>query len=127
LLKEATGMSTPDDRRIRFLSPLFRGGTLLLNPFKTPSTRKEKHPESEMKDVLVSGCTASEYSYDALIGGTYHGAMTYHALQIIRAMNYRITYKQLEAQLEHAVEAAGYPQHPQVEGKRRNQRRQIFT
>jgi hypothetical protein len=121
------GLKTPDDRRIRFLSPSLRGERLLANPWKSPSKRSQKHPESGMKDILISGCKDSEYSYDALIGGVYHGAMTYHALEIIQAMKYRVTYRQLETQLEYKLEDAGYPQHPQVEGKRKHLRRQIFV
>jgi hypothetical protein len=53
--------------------------------------------------------------------------MTYFALQAIRAANYRITYGQLDARLSYLVEQGGYEQSPQVEGKSRNKKRQIFT
>ena len=36
-----------------------------------------------MKHVLLSGCRDIEVSYDAYMGGSYHGAMTYHALKAI--------------------------------------------
>ena len=64
---------------------------------------------------------------DALIGGTYHGAMPYYAIQAIQAANYQITYAQLDGRLNFLLDDAGYPQHPQVEGKRQNQKRQIFS
>ena len=80
-----------------------------------------------MKEILISGCTDKEYSYDALIGGVYHGAMTYFALQAIKAANYQITYAQLHERLNFLVEEAGYPQHPQLEGNIENKKRQIFT
>ena len=50
-----------------------------------------------MKQVLLSGCTDKEYSYDALIDGAYNGAMTFHAIHAIRAADYQITYGQLQA------------------------------
>jgi metacaspase-1 len=121
------GIATPDDRRVRFLSPALRGDPVLENPFKVSPHRMEKYPERKMKEVLLSGCTDKEYSYDALIGGTYHGAMTYYALQVIRAANYRITYDQLHTRVNFLLAEAGYPQHPQLEGNRSNKRRQIFT
>ena len=80
-----------------------------------------------MKEVLLSGCTASEYSYDALIGGTYHGAMTYFAIKAIRDASYAITYAQLHSRLRYLLDEAGYPQHPQLEGSATNKKKQIFT
>jgi hypothetical protein len=80
-----------------------------------------------MKDVLLAGCTPNEYSYDALIDGTYHGAMTYYALQAIKAADFRITYAQLHARLRYLLDANGYPQHPQLEGNAQNKKKQIFS
>ena len=121
------GLSTPDDRRARFLSPALRGEKVLENPWKARPKGKEKHPESEMKDILLSGCTDKEYSYDAMIGGKYHGAMTYFAIKTIREANYEITYAQLHSLLQYQLDEAGYPQHPQLEGRIENKKRQIFT
>jgi hypothetical protein len=53
--------------------------------------------------------------------------MSFHALKAIRDADYRITYGQLGSRVAYLVEEAGYPQHPQLEGNRRNKRRQIFT
>lgn len=121
------GLKTPDDRRVRFLSPALRGQPVLENPWRARPKTRDKYPESRMKEVLLSGCTDKEYSYDALIGGVYHGAMTYYALQAIRAANYQITYQQLHARLLYLLDDAGYPQHPQLEGRKANKKRQILT
>lgn len=119
-------LKTPDDRRVRFLNPALRGGTVLPNPWKARPKRLA-YPESKMREVLLSGCTDKEYSYDAMIGGVYHGAMTYYALQAIRQANYQITYAQLHSQMTYLLDEAGYPQHPQLEGRSQNKKRQIFT
>ena len=50
------GLKTPDDRRVRFLSPAFFGKPILRNPWKAKPKGKIKYPESKMKDVLLSGC-----------------------------------------------------------------------
>ncbi len=121
------GLKTPDDRRIRFLNPALMGMKVLENPFKAKPKGKIKFPESKMKDVLLSGCSDKEYSYDALIGGTYHGAMTYYALQAIKELNYQITYQQVHDRLQVLLDDGGYPQHPQLEGKKTNKKRQIFS
>jgi hypothetical protein len=120
-------LKTPDDRRVRFLNPALIGKPVLSNPFLTGNRSKAKYPQSKMKDILLSGCTASEYSYDALIGGKYHGAMTYFAIQAIRESGYNITYAQLRSRLIYLLDAAGYPQHPQLEGTTANKKKRIFS
>jgi len=120
-------LRTPDDRRVRFLHPSLLGRPLLSNPWQAQDRSKNKYPQAKMKEILLSGCKASEYSYDALIGGKYHGAMTYYALQAIHHANYEITYAQLHSRLNHLLDDAGYPQHPQLEGTTANKKKQIFT
>jgi len=120
------GLKTPDDRRVRFLNPALMGRKLLENPWKAKPKGKIKYPESQMKDVLLSGCSDKEYSYDARIGGVYHGAMTYFALKAIQEANYQITFQQLHTRLLHLLDDAGYPQHPQLEGRKANKKKQVF-
>ena len=127
IVENIPGLRTPDERRVRFLNPALRGDPVLPNPWKARPKRQEKYPESGMTEVLLSGCTDKEYSYDALIGRTYHGAMTYHAIQAIRDANYRLTYAQLHARLQPLLDDAGYNQHPQLEGRTEHKRRQIFA
>jgi hypothetical protein len=119
------GMRTPDDRRVRFLSPALRGLPVLANPWTAKPKRQIKYPESKMNEILLSGCTDKEYSYDAYFDGIYHGAMTFYALGAMRAANYQLTYAQLHARLGNLIE--DYPQHPQLEGKAANKKRQIFA
>ena len=121
------GLKTPDDRRVRFLNPALRGQAVLENPWKAKPKSKEKYPESNMKEILLSGCSDKEYSYDALIGGTYHGAMTYFALQAIQTAEYKITLQQLYTRVNFLLDDAGYPQHPQLEGRIANKKRLIFS
>jgi len=119
------GLRTPDDRRVRFLSPALRGGKVLQNPWKARPKRTEKHPESAMKDVLLSGCTDKEYSYDANIDGTYHGAMTFYALKAIREAPQALTYNRLHSRITSLI--GDYPQHPQLEGSNANKRLKLFA
>jgi hypothetical protein len=119
------GMRTPDDRRIRFLSPALRGLPVLQNPWKAKPKRPPKYTEEGMTEILLSGCTDKEYSYDAEIDGKYHGAMTYYALQAIAKAGGKLTYAQLHSRILNLID--DYPQHPQLEGKRANKKRLIFT
>ncbi len=127
VMENIPGLKLPDDRRLRFLSPAFRGDPVLENPWKAKPKRHEKYPEKKMKEVLLTGSTDREYSHDAFFSGTYHGAMTYYALQAIQAANYKITYAQLASRVNFLIEDAGYPQHPQLEGNNKNKKRLIFS
>ena len=121
------GLKTPDDRRVRFLSPALRGDTVLENPWKAKPKGEVKYPESQMKEVLLTGCSDKEYSYDAMIGGRYHGAMSYFALQAIRQANFTPTWQQMYTQLSNTIDSAGYPQHPQLEGPRSKKKLTVFS
>jgi hypothetical protein len=118
----------PDDRRVRFLNPRIRGDEELtpteLNTAR--SKRPEKYPESGMKEILLSGASDRQYATDAIIDNSYHGAMTYFAIQAIRQANYQITYQELIERLRDLI-AADYSQDPQLEGKDENKQKQIFS
>lgn len=125
-LNEIPGMELPDDRRVRFLSPALRGAPVLEDPWSA-KPKRSKYPQTKMKEVLLSGCTAREYSYDAMIDGKYHGAMTYFAIHAIREANYQLTYAQLVSRLNFFLRRANYPQHPQLEGSKENKKKPLFT
>ncbi len=80
-----------------------------------------------MNHVLLSGCRDVEVSWDAKIGGTYHGAMSYHALKAIRDAGSQITWAELAERLQVMLDDAGYDQHPQLEGPDDSKQRQVFT
>lgn len=115
------------DRRLRFLDPSLLGYKIVSNFFRFIRRKSEKYPESEMKEILLSGCKSLEYAHDDKFMGEYHGAMSYFALQTIREANYQITYAELAKKLNKKIEQAGYQQHPQLEGKQENKERQIFV
>jgi hypothetical protein len=80
-----------------------------------------------MKETLLSGSSDKEYSYDARIDSVCHGAMTFHALKAIREVNYSITWQQLHGRLLYLLDDAGYPQHPQLEGRKEDKRLRLFS
>lgn len=94
---------------------------------KLRSSHRKGYPQSGMKETLLSGCESTEYSYDAQIGGTFHGAMTYYAIEAITEANYRITYADLARVVNEKLLAEGYRQTPQLEGKTKNKKKQIFV
>ncbi len=121
------GLRTKDKRRVRFLNPALIRRTRLLPDSQRTKPRGRIGTQSGMRHVLVAGCRDDEYSYDARIGSTFHGAMTYHAIKVIRAARYKITPAQLTRELNRRLPDAGFDQHPQVSGQAAAKRRPIFT
>ena len=72
-------------------------------------------PETGMPELLISGCSDSEYSYDAEINGRYNGAMSALAIQVIR-QNPKITYNDFYTRLRQLLPSSDFPQTPQLEG-----------
>ena len=121
------GLTFPDHRRVRFLNPALLGRHIVNDPIALAPKGKLAFPQAGMSHVLLSGCTDHEYSYDAQIGDSYHGAMTYHAIKAITDANFKLTYAGLAKRLQPMLDAAGYYQHPQLEGPSEYKRRQLFT
>jgi len=114
-------------RWARFLNPALRGAPVLKDPLRARPNQSEKYVESDMRELLLSGCTALESSYDDRIDGVFHGAMTYYALKAIRDANYTLTYTELHDRLTGLLKETNYRQHPQLEGAAASKTRQVFT
>lgn len=82
-------------------------------------------PESGMPEILISGCSDSEYSYDAEFNGRPNGAMTAFAIQVIK-QNPNVTYREFFAGLRNLLPSNDYPQSPQLEGSDANKDRKLF-
>ena len=82
-------------------------------------------PEADMPEILITGCTDREYSYDAEFDGRPNGAMTASAIRVIM-QNPDITYRQFHAGLRALLPSSDYPQTPQLEGSNANKDRKIF-
>jgi hypothetical protein len=98
----------PDNARPRFL-PLYG-----ISESRVVSQRFLL-PEAGMPELLISGCSNSEYSYDAFINGRYNGAMTAMAIRVIRQYP-GLTYSEFYARLRSLLPSSEYPQTPQLEG-----------
>ncbi|MBN1479689.1 caspase family protein [candidate division KSB1 bacterium] len=89
------------------------------------ATLKKKFLEdADMLELLISGCTDSEYSYDAEINGRWNGAMTAYAVSEMRAGQ---TYNEFYEKLRQHLPSDDYPQTPQLEGSDANKNRPVFA
>ncbi len=82
-------------------------------------------PESGMKEILISGCSDSEYSYDAFINGRYNGAMSRYAIDTIKA-NKTANYDEIYSALRSLLPSSSYPQTPQLEGNEGQKTSRLF-
>jgi hypothetical protein len=82
-------------------------------------------PEGDLPEILITGCSDSEYSYDAEFDGRPNGAMTSMALGVIR-QNPNATYREFHAALRVLLPSDDYPQSPQLEGSDANKDRRLF-
>lgn len=79
--------------------------------------------EEDMVEILLSGCSDKEYSYDAYINGRYNGAFTRYALDVLQPGQ---TYAQFHTEVRKKLPSNSYPQTPQLEGKAANKARVMF-
>lgn len=108
----------------RFLPP--EDDAHALRALMLPVRRRAFYPESSMNHVLLTGCNAMEYSYDAYFNGRYNGAMSYFSIQLIGSKPDR-TWAELHAELRKLLPSTQYPQSPQLEGSDANKGRPILS
>jgi len=82
-------------------------------------------PEADMPEILVSGCSDSEYSHDVDFDSRPNGAMTALPLRVIK-QNPDVTYSEFYAGLHELLPSEDYPQTPQLEGSDANKDRKLF-
>lgn len=82
-------------------------------------------PEADMLEILITGCSDSEFSYDAEFNGRPNGAMTAMALHVIQ-QNPSATYRDFHTRLRVLLPSEEYPQSPQLEGSDANKDRRLF-
>jgi hypothetical protein len=114
------GLRTPDDRRVRFLSPALMGKQLSPNPWST------KAHKNDWNALVFMASSAYQYAYEAYIDGEYHGAFSYAAIQMIRAAGGELSAPLLKKQTALWLDNNGFTQHPQLLGKLPKGRKRLF-
>jgi metacaspase-1 len=120
----ARGLMPSEAPKPRYMPP--EDDTLALQSLRLPVRRRIFYPESGMSEILITGCNALEYSYDAHINGRWNGAMSAHALQIIRT-DTGMSYLDFHKQLRRFLPSSQYNQRPQLEGPSTMKSRPLFS
>jgi metacaspase-1 len=95
---------------------------------KVADAKMDEFPESEMTELLLSGCRADQTSKERWFDGGYHGAMSQCALQAIRESEDQMTYRELHKKLLPMLKAASISdQDPQLEGSDAFKDRKLFS
>lgn len=72
-------------------------------------------PKNE-RYVTISGCMASERSYETVNGKKRNGAFTFYLVEALRRANPSTSYREMLEQVAGAVSLNNPNQHPQIEG-----------
>lgn len=91
---------------------------------ETATLKKKLLSDEEMIEVLITGCSDLEYSYDAQINGRWNGAMTAYATSVMKQGQ---TYNEFYQKLRALLPSDDYPQTPQLEGSNENKNRLVFA
>jgi hypothetical protein len=78
-------------------------------------TKKTMLSDKDMKEILLTGAKATEYSYDATFNGRPNGALTRIAIDALKKLG-NPTYKEWHNEIRKSLPSNEYPQTPQLEG-----------
>jgi hypothetical protein len=97
----------------RFLPRPAGGGS---RPSGSPRRRGPRTVPAAGNAVLVSGCRDDQSSADALIDGTWHGALTYHLHRSLERGGWKVPLRKLVADTALSLRRGRFDQEPQLEG-----------
>jgi hypothetical protein len=85
----------------------------------TRSARKARDiVAADLPEVLITGCRDTQTSADAMIGGSFNGALTYNLVAAIADARGALSYRQLHRDASERIRRGGFDQVPQLEGRR---------
>jgi len=73
---------------------------------------------AKISEILITGCRDTQTSADAMIGGTFNGALTYYLMDAVKGANGKLTHRQLRDRAAKQLKSNGYDQVPQLEGRK---------
>lgn len=80
--------------------------------------RRRDVVDSDMPELLITGCRDTQTSADAYIGGNYNGALTYCLVEAIEESGGRLSYRQLQQGAAKRLRRGKFSQVPQLESRR---------
>lgn len=103
----------------------FLNGRMMDEKGNLKGSRRKKRMlvSNDMDYVVLTGCREDQTSSDALIGGKYHGAMTYYAMrELVPGITYEEWFRRIRKRLPNAF----FEQEPQLEGNPEMMKQGVF-
>src|SRR5262249_2576945 len=90
--------------------------TTELRKSKRATRKKQDIVEVDLPEVLITGCRADQTSADAMIGGSFNGALTYNLVAALGDAKGTLSYRQLHDATTKNLKRGSFDQVPQLEG-----------
>jgi hypothetical protein len=81
------------------------------------SRKKSDVVAAEIPEVLITGCRDTQTSADASLANSFHGALTYHLVSVLRDAKGKISYRDLHEETTRLLKQKDFDQVPQLEGQ----------
>jgi hypothetical protein len=81
------------------------------------SRKKSDIVAAEIPEVLITGCRDTQTSADAALANSFHGALTYHLVSVLRDVKGKISYRDLHQETTRLLKQKDFDQVPQLEGQ----------
>jgi hypothetical protein len=112
---------------VRFLPPAAFLSKRDLAALGAQRARRAASPPGRYAALLLSGCQDTEYSYDAWFQGRPNGAFTFVALQELRRLPAKATYRDWYTAVRKVLPSQQYPQAPNLYGSSRMKRWKVLV
>jgi len=96
---------------------------------RSPRGRRQARDlvHASIPELLITGCRDTQTSADALIGGSYNGALSYNLCGALKEARGDISYAELHAETTRRLKQGRFRQVPQLEGQRKKFRRRFLS
>lgn len=89
--------------------------------------RRPASPPGRYAGLLLSAAQDTETAADAYIGGKYHGAFTYYAIEALKKLPAGASYREWFARIRKALPSRQYTQTPNLYGSSSMKRWKVFA
>lgn len=106
----------PPQRKVRFLPPSVFLSKNKVNKLGISRALRRSSPPGRYGGLLLSGCQDVEYSYDAWFNGRPNGAFTFVAIEALKKLKAKATYRAWHKAIKKVLPSQQYPQTPNLFG-----------
>lgn len=113
-------------RKVRFLPPETFLSKKAFAKLGARRAIRASSPPGRYAALLMAGCQDTEYSYDAYFEGRPNGAFTFVALQALKSLKSKASYKDWYNAIKKVLPSQQYPQSPNLYGSTTMKKWKVF-